>query len=82
MRMSQLIAYALPALALSVGIAFPVLDFVGFDPKAEHPDAIWALVVIYALFPVVIKISAVMIVASFPITRRKHRIIRRRLSIF
>lgn len=68
------------ALALAVGIAFPVLDFVGFDPKDEAPRAIWALVVIYAVFPVVLKVLAVVIVAPFPISRHKHEIIRRRLK--
>lgn len=70
------------ALALSVGIAFPALDLAGFDPNADQPEAIWALVVIYALFPVVLKVLAVMIVASFPISRRKHEIIRRRIKTF
>jgi len=70
------------ALALSVGIAFPALDLAGFDPHADKPEAIWALVVIYALFPVVLKVLAVMIVASFPISRRKHEIIRRRIKTF
>lgn len=70
------------ALALAVGIAFPTLDFVGFDPNDDAPQAIWALVVIYAVFPVVLKILAVMIVASFPISRRKHEVIRRRLKHF
>ena len=70
------------ALALSVGIAFPALDLAGFDPTVEKPEAIWALVVIYALFPVVLKVLAVMIVAPFPISRCKHEIIRRRLKTF
>lgn len=68
------------ALALAVGIAFPALEIAGFDPNDEIPNAIWALVVIYAVCPVVLKILAVMIVASFPISRRKHDIIRRRLT--
>ncbi len=68
------------ALALSVGIAFPVLDFAGFDPTSEAPEAVWVLVVIYALVPVVLKGLAVVIVAAFPIGRKRHDVIRRWLS--
>ncbi len=68
------------ALALSVGIAFPVLDLAGFDPVAEQPDAIWALVVIYALVPVVLKITAVAVVLTFPLGREKHDTIRKWLA--
>ncbi|MBO6520920.1 MAG: MFS transporter [Rhodospirillales bacterium] len=68
------------ALALAVGIAFPFLDLAGFDPAAAHPEAVWALVVIYALVPVVLKLIAVGIVAGFPIGRRQHELIRRQLA--
>lgn len=68
------------ALALSVGIAFPVLDLAGFDPTAEQPEAIWALVVIYALVPVVLKVIAVAVVLTFPLGRAKHATIRKWLT--
>lgn len=68
------------ALALAVGIAFPSLDLAGFDPTAEKPQAVWALVVIYALLPVVLKVIAVAIVAGFPIGRHQHDLIRRKLA--
>ena len=67
------------ALALAVGIAFPALDLAGFDPTAEAPTAIWALVVIYAVVPVVLKLTAFGLVFGYPITRRRHDVIRRRL---
>ena len=68
------------ALALSVGIAFPALDLAGFDPDADAPDAVWALIVIYALVPVVLKLIAVGIVAKYPIGRTRQETIRRRLA--
>ena len=68
------------ALALSVGIAFPALDLAGFDPDADAPDAVWALIVIYALVPVVLKLIAVAIVAKYPIGRVRQETIRRRLA--
>jgi Na+/melibiose symporter-like transporter len=70
------------ALALSVGIAFPLLDAFGFDANAgaNAPGAITALVVIYALIPVVIKAVSVALVWNYPLTYGRHRAIRLRLE--
>lgn len=68
------------ALALSVGLALPALDAFGFDPDAPPQAGLSALVVIYALVPVVIKGIAIAIVWPFPITRRKHTVLRQRLD--
>ncbi|MDX2142524.1 MAG: MFS transporter [Rhodospirillaceae bacterium] len=70
------------ALAVAVGLAFPVLDAFGFNPKAEHNSlsALWALAVIYALVPVVLKLVAIALVWAFPITASRQRIIRKRLD--
>ena len=43
-------------------------------------DAVWALIVIYALVPVVLKLIAVGIVAKYPIGRTRQETIRRRLA--
>lgn len=64
------------ALALAVGIAFPVLDLLNFTPEGDTLP----LVLIYAVVPVVLKSVAVVIVWSHPLTRARHDIIRRRLS--
>ena len=68
------------ALALSVGLSLPALEAFGFDPETPTANGIWALVVIYALVPVVIKIAAIGVVWRFPLTRKRHGLIRRRLS--
>lgn len=70
------------ALAASVGIAFPVLDLLGFDPQAavNTPQALLGLAVIYALVPVVIKLITVALVWGHPLTERRHASIRRRLA--
>ena len=69
------------ALALSVGIAFPLLEYLGFSIKeSNEPSAIRALVVIYAGFPVVLKIISVCLIWSFPINRVRLEVILRRLK--
>jgi Na+/melibiose symporter-like transporter len=70
------------ALAASVGIAFPVLDLLGFDAQAavNTPQALLGLAVIYALVPVVIKLMTVALVWGHPLTERRHASIRRRLA--
>jgi Na+/melibiose symporter-like transporter len=68
------------ALAAAVGLALPGLEASGFDPAAPSDDGKWALTVIYALVPVVIKITAIAVVWRFPLTAEKHAVIRRRLG--
>jgi Na+/melibiose symporter-like transporter len=70
------------ALALAVGITFPLLAFLGFDPKAAEnsPSALWSLAVIYAWIPVVLKIVTIALVWAFPITAARQRLMRKRLD--
>lgn len=63
------------ALALAVGLSFPLLDMAGFDPSLEQPGGVWALALLYGLAPVVFKLAATALVWRFPITaQRQHRI--------
>ena len=68
------------ALALSVGLALPALEVLGFDPNAPTESGKWAIIVIYALVPIVIKIAAITVVWRFPLTRKRHDIIQHRLK--
>ncbi|WP_340150524.1 MFS transporter [uncultured Sneathiella sp.] len=68
------------ALALSVGLALPALEVLGFDPDAPTEAGKSAITVIYAFVPVVIKIAAITVVWRFPLTRKRHDIIRHRLK--
>jgi Na+/melibiose symporter-like transporter len=68
------------ALAAAVGFALPILEVSGFDPTVPTEAARRVLAVIYALVPVVIKLAAIAIVWRFPLTAKKHVVIRRRLS--
>lgn len=69
------------ALAGAVGFGFPVLAYVGFDPAAgKIAEGLWAVPLVYAALPVVLKIGAVALVWSYPLDARRQSIIRRRLA--
>lgn len=69
------------ALACAVGIAFPLLDLFDFDPSGINEEsALLALTVIYALFPTLLKVGAILLIWGYPINARRQGIIRRRLA--
>ena len=69
------------ALALAVGISFPLLEYLGFSlQETNDPSAIRALTMIYAGLPVVFKLVSICLVWSFPINRERLEIILRRLK--
>ncbi len=68
------------ALAAAFGLALPGVAVLGFDPAEPTEAGRNALILIYALVPCVIKILAVAMIWGFPLTRRKHQIIYRRLA--
>ena len=67
------------ALACSVGLAFPLLDWLGFDPDTPSVGGRSALVFLYALLPIGFKCITVVTIWNFPLDRKRHGIIRRRL---
>lgn len=68
------------ALALAIGLSLPLLDALGFKSGSSTETGILALVVIYAIFPIVIKATAIAVIWTFPLTAQKHAVIRRRLD--
>jgi Na+/melibiose symporter-like transporter len=61
------------ALAVSGGAALIVLDLAGFEAGAPNDtQALGALVVLYALVPVVLKLVAVALMWRFPVDRAEH----------
>lgn len=68
------------ALAVAVGLALPGVEVFGFDPAAPTEKGITAVMVIYALLPVVIKTVAIAAMWRFPLTADRHAVIRRRLE--
>ena len=71
------------ALALAVGIAFPLLEFAGFvaDSAADNSEtALLLLAVLYGGAPVVIKLLALPLVWWFPLDEQQQRDLREQLS--
>jgi len=62
------------ALALAVGLAFPLLDAAGFEPRAAQqvPGAGLALAALYAWGPVLLKLAAVALMWRFPLDEKRH----------
>jgi Na+/melibiose symporter-like transporter len=60
------------ALALAVGIAFPVLDLVGFDADAVTDPARRGLSLLYGAAPIAIKLSAIALLWRYPIDARRQ----------
>ena len=68
------------SLALAVGIAFPILDLLGFEAGAENPPAaLLGLGLLYGFAPVAIKLGAIALVWNFPIGATSHDEIKQRL---
>jgi len=68
------------ALAVAVGLALPGIEAAGFDPNIPSYNGRQALVMIYALIPVVIKVMAVWMIWQFPLTAHVQAVIQKRLN--
>ena len=68
------------ALALAVGVAFPVLDLVGFDAKAVTDDARLGLSLLYGAAPIAIKLSAIALLWRYPIDAARQAQLRAELA--
>lgn len=69
------------ALAAAVGLAFPLLAFLGFRTEGGNaPEALIALALLYALVPSVLKLGAIAVIWRHPITAHRQDVIRRRLA--
>lgn len=69
------------AAACAVGFAFPALELFGFRAGADNaPEALFALAMIYAALPCVLKAGAIAVVWNHPITANRQMAIRRRLE--
>jgi Na+/melibiose symporter-like transporter len=71
------------ALALAVGIAFPLLALAGLEPSgdASQPSGLLALALLYSLLPAAIKLGSVAIVVGYPITAARQRRIRHLIEV-
>jgi len=67
--------------ALAIGIAFPLLDVMGFSATAENDgNAIQGLAVLYGLPCIGFKLVALFLMRGYPITEEKHEQIRAALD--
>ncbi len=69
------------ALALAVGLAFPILNLAGFNEDSGNTQAgMVALVVLYSLIPVIFKGLAIVLMIRFPITVERQSQMRQRIE--
>lgn len=67
--------------ALAVGIAFPLLEWAGFRTVGENgAGALMALVGLYCVLPIVLKLAAVGMMWKFPLTAARQAEIRAKLG--
>jgi len=69
------------SLALAVGIAFPLLDALGFDTQTAPVDNnLLALSVLYGLLPIPFKLLAAWTIWRFPLGRQQHQAVQQQLN--
>lgn len=68
--------------ALSVGVAFVVLSFLGFDPQRNviNPAAVHGLYLIYVGGPIILATLATLVMYQYPLTSERHAAIRAELE--
>jgi len=68
--------------AIAVGIALPLVGWLGFDPHAASnaPSALQGLVLVFALGPALAHLASAVLVAGFPLDEAAHSAIRRKLD--
>lgn len=68
------------ALALSILIAFPLLEVFGFSTnKPQIENNLTALSLMYSIVPVALKIISILIISRHPLNAAKQNIIRRQI---
>lgn len=68
--------------AMGVGIALPVLAWVGFNAQSQEnsPDALFALLAMYCLVPLVLWLISIAIIMRYPITQERQERLRTALE--
>lgn len=68
--------------ALGVGIALPILSWMGFKAQSESnsPEALFALLAMYCLVPLVLWLISIAIIMRYPITRERQARLRAALE--
>lgn len=69
------------AFAVAVGVALPLVSWLGFDPRhANSPQALEHLKWVFALGPALAHLLSAAVINGFPITEHSHAEIRRKLA--
>jgi GPH family glycoside/pentoside/hexuronide:cation symporter len=70
------------AMAAAIGIALPLVAWLGFDPKSLHntPHALQGLLFVFALGPAIAHLISAALVSGFPLDATAHAAIRRELD--
>jgi glycoside/pentoside/hexuronide:cation symporter, GPH family len=69
------------ALALAVGVAFPLLDLAGFTADGlNEPSALLTLALLYSAVPVVFKVFAITLMWRFPLDEAAQSDLKRRIQ--
>jgi Na+/melibiose symporter-like transporter len=70
------------AMAAAIGIALPLVAWLGFDPRSAHnsPQALEGLLFVFALGPALAHLVSAALVSGFPLDSSAHAAIRRQLD--
>jgi Na+/melibiose symporter-like transporter len=70
------------AMAAAVGIALPLVAWLGFDPKTPHntPHALQGLLFVFALGPAIAHLVSAALISGFPLDANAHAAIQRELD--
>jgi Na+/melibiose symporter-like transporter len=70
------------AMAAAVGVALPLVAYLGFDPRAaaNTPQALRGLLLVFALGPALSHLVSALLISGFPLDANAHADIRRRLA--
>ncbi|MGO8858217.1 MAG: MFS transporter [Steroidobacteraceae bacterium] len=69
------------ATAVAVGIALPLVAWLGFDPRTAHngPAALKGLLLVFSLGPALAHLASAALIGGFPLDAAAHAEVRRRL---
>jgi Na+/melibiose symporter-like transporter len=69
------------ATAVAVGIALPLVSWLGFDPKAVNsPATLQGLAIVFAIGPAIAHAFSAWLVSGFPLDEAAHAEVRRALD--
>lgn len=68
------------ALALAVGLAFPLLHVAGFEPTGDGDDGLLELALLYAGLPVLFKLAAIFVLRDYALDEQRQRALREQIA--